>query len=175
MNHSLFFKSVRSSLFGGKLLQSQVDGMTDIITEFFKAGHTDDRWLAYIMATVFHETDRKMQPVTEYGGEEYLKKKKYYPWYGRDLTHTTWEENYQKVKDSTGVDVIGDPDLIAQMPLAAEVAVKFMVNGWYTGKKLFDYFNAIETDPENARRIINGKDKAKLIAGYYEHFLNAIQ
>jgi putative chitinase len=175
MNQHLFFKSVRASLFGGKLLQSQVDGMIAIINEFYKNGHKDARWLAYILATCYHETDKKMQPVKEYGGEEYLKKKKYYPWYGRDLTHTTWQENYQKVKDATGVDVIGNPELIAQMPLAAEVAVLFMVNGWYTGKGLPDYFNDEVTDPVEARRIINGKDKAKLIAGYYDLFLQALQ
>lgn len=174
MNQQLFFKQVRATLFGGKLLQSQVDGMVAVITEFFKAGHTDNRWLAYILATVYHETGKRIQPVRELGGEAYLKKKKYYPWYGRDLVQTTWEHNYLKVKEHTGVDVISDPELIGQMPLAAEVAVLFMVNGWYTGKSLADYFSDTETDPENARRIINGKDKAKLIAGYYDRFFTAL-
>jgi predicted chitinase len=160
-------------LFAGKMVQSQIEGIEHIIKEFNKAGHTDKRWLSYILATVFHETGKKMQPVKEFGGEKYLRSKVYYPWYGRDLVQTTWEANYKKVKAATGIDVIKNPDLIGQMPLAATVAVLFMTKGWYTGKKLSDYFNA-KSDPINARRIINGKDKAELIAGYYETFLKAL-
>jgi hypothetical protein len=60
------------------------------------------------------------------------------------------------------------------MPLAATVAVIFMQKGWYTGKKLSDYFNDTVSDPIKARKIINGTDKAQLIAGYYAEFLEAI-
>jgi hypothetical protein len=48
-----------------------------------------------------------------------------------------------------------------------------MSKGWFTGKKLDDYIDAIdENDTEDereyklARRIINGTDKAELIATY---------
>jgi putative chitinase len=40
---------------------------------------------------------------------------------------------------------------------------------------LKDYFNSAKDDPENARRIINGTDKAKLIATHYTAFLAAIR
>ena len=40
-----------------------------------------------------------------------------------------------------------------------------MVEGWFTGKKLSDYFNE-KTDYINARKIVNGLDKADIIAGY---------
>lgn len=173
MNRQIFFSNIKAKLFNNKLTQLQVDGINDLIDEFEKAGYTDQRWLAYILATVFHETGRRMQPVKELGGESYLKSKPYYPWYGRDLVQTTWESNYQKVKDNTGVDVITNPDLIGQMPLAARVAVLFMVKGWYTGKKLADYLNT-KTDFVNARRIINGKDKASEIAHFAQQFLQSI-
>lgn len=160
-------------LFKGKLTQLQVDGINALVSEFQAQGLTDKRWLAYILATVFHETGARMQPVKELGGEAYLKSKKYYPYYGRDLVQTTWKYNYERVKNFARIDVVNNPELIGQMPLAAKVAVRFMVEGWYTGKKLADYFNTKE-DPINARRIINGKDKAELIAGYYKIFLSAL-
>ena len=115
-----------------------------------------------------------MQPVKELGGQAYLKSKPYYPYYGRDLVQTTWADNYQKVKNFTGIDVVSNPELIGQMPLAATVAVIFMQKGWYTGKKLSDYFNKTKTDWFNARRIINGTDKAELIADYAKEFFAAL-
>lgn len=157
----------------GTLKQSQVDGINTIVSEYKKYG-SDKRHLAYILATIFHETARKMQPVKELGGEAYLRSKTYYPYYGRDLVQTTWKANYEKVKKFTGIDVVANPELIGKMPLSATVAVIFMQKGWYTGKNLSDYFNDSVTDPINARRIINGKDKAELIASYYNLFFDAI-
>ena len=49
-----------------------------------------------------------------------------------------------------------------------------MEQGWFTGKKLGDYFSADTDDPVNARRIINGNDKDTLIAGYHQKFLTAV-
>lgn len=59
---STFYNSVRPSLFDGKLTAEQVKGMDAIIA----AGtDLDLRWLAYALATAYHETGRKMMPVSE--------------------------------------------------------------------------------------------------------------
>ncbi len=165
------FEIARQLFKGRKLTQLQVNGINTILQE---CEGLDKRFTAYILATVFHETAQQMQPVKEFGGEAYLRSKAYYPYYGRDLVHTTWKGNYEKVKRFSGIDVVANPDLIGQMPLAAKVAVVFMMKGWFTGKKLADYFNEIKTDPVNARRIINGTDKSELIAGYYNTFFKAL-
>jgi len=165
------FEIARQLFKGRKLTQLQVNGINTILQE---CEGLDKRFTAYILSTVFHETAQRMQPVKEFGGEAYLRSKAYYPYYGRDLVHTTWKGNYEKAKRFSGIDVVANPDLIGQMPLAAKVAVVFMMKGWFTGKKLADYFNDIKTDPVNARRIINGTDKAELIAGYYNTFLKAL-
>ncbi len=39
-----------------------------------------------------------------------------------------------------------------------------MKDGWFTGKKLGNFINGDKADYENARTIINGHDKAKIIA-----------
>ncbi|MGN6352807.1 MAG: hypothetical protein ACTHLB_05425 [Parafilimonas sp.] len=171
--HNFFDKA---KLLFGKYTQPQVDGLNAILDEWEKdPANTDIRQLAYILATVFHETGKTMQPVKEWGGEDYLRKKSYYPYYGRDLVQTTWKENYEKVKAFSGVDVVAHPELIAQMPLAAQVAIKFMKKGHYTGKKLADYFNETKEDAINARRIINGTYKAEIITGYYAVFKAALK
>ena len=153
---------------------SQVSGCNTIIDAFFELGLNDLNQLAYILATVYHETAKKMQPVTEFGGEKYLRSKAYYPYYGRDLVQTTWKANYEKVKKFSGIDVVANPTLIGQMPLAAKVAVTFMQKGWYTGKKLSDFINDKEVNFVGARRIINGTDKNTLIASYANSFVKCL-
>lgn len=175
MNKEQFYTKVVANLFNGSLSEKQQSGLSDIFDEWVKQENDDIRLLAYILATIYHETGRKMQPVKEYGNEAYLKSKKYYPYYGRDLCQTTWIYNYQKVKDFSGIDVVKEPELIGQMPLAATVVITFMLKGWYTGKKLSDYFNDTKEDALNARRIINGVDCAEKIVAYYHNFINALK
>lgn len=59
MDKAKFFASVRSSLFGGSLNGDQVKGLEAVLDEWTKSGHTDPRWLAYILATAHHETGAK--------------------------------------------------------------------------------------------------------------------
>jgi putative chitinase len=58
----------------------------------------------------------------------------------------------------------GDP-IIAYCIMSAG-----MRQGWFTGKRLAHFINARQCDYFNARRIINGLDKAKLIASYAVRF-----
>lgn len=166
---------IKELLFKNKISQSQLDGINTITSEFNNRNFEDKRWLAYILATVYHETAKRMQPITELGGINYLRSKPYYPYYGRDLVQTTWKGNYQKVKDFTGVDVVNNPELIKDLQTSAKVAIEFMSKGYYTGKKLSDYFNPTKDDPLNARRIINGTDRAEEIKNHYLNFLSSMQ
>lgn len=49
-----------------------------------------------------------------------------------------------------------------------------MVDGWFTGRKLSQYFEG-KIDYQGARRIINGTDKAIMIAGYAQTFFNGLK
>jgi putative chitinase len=49
-----------------------------------------------------------------------------------------------------------------------------MEEGILTGKKFSDFFNKAKEDWINARRIINGTDKAQLIAGHARKYYGAI-
>lgn len=174
MIKKVFFDGIRSGPFPGKLSVTQVGGITYILEEFERRGLTDLRYLAYILATVFWETARTMEPVTEYGSKAYLRAKKYWPWIGRGYVQLTWEANYQKFRERVlerfGVDICATPDAALQPDVACFILFEGMLNGEFTGKKLFQFFNSETTDWINARKIINGLDKAREIAGIAKQF-----
>ena len=174
-DRSVFFGKVRSSLFSGSLSQTQVDGMNYMLDVYERDYNWPDlRWIAYAFATAYHETAFTMQPIKEYGGESYLRSKPYYPYYGRGYVQLTWEENYRKMGTKLGVNMLGDnKDRALEPAIAAEVMYAGMRDGDFTGKKLVNYFSSSVNDPVNARRIINGTDRAQTIAGYHEKFLQA--
>lgn len=64
MDHGIFFSTVRMPLFGGRLSANQVNG-TEAILFAWVAKPFDSRWLAYMLATVYHETDRSMCAISE--------------------------------------------------------------------------------------------------------------
>jgi hypothetical protein len=180
INRGNFFQVIRGALFNGKLKQAQVDGMTAILDEWeTNYSNNDDRWLAYMLATTFHETATTMQPIEEYGkgkGRAYGKPDAVTGqiYYGRGFVQLTWKENYTKFAQLLKVDMVNDPALALNPGHATKIMFVGMNRGMFTGKKLSDYFSGTTEDWVNARRIINGTDRAALIAGYGKIFYSAI-
>jgi hypothetical protein len=131
---------------------------------------------AYCLATAWHETAFTMQPVKEYGSDDYLQSKDYFPWYGRGYVQLTWESNYQHQDEKLGLRgaLMQTPDLALDPTLATKILVWGCADGDFTGKRLGHYFTDDLTDWYNARRIVNGTDKASEIAAYGEKFHAAI-
>lgn len=180
MDRAKFYSAVRTSLFGGSLQQNEVDGCEAIINAFEAAGLKDDRWLAYMLATALHETARTMQPIEEYGkgkGRKYGVPKPPFNkvYYGRGFVQLTWDFNYKKAENELHVPLMEKPELALESDVAADIMIKGMTEGWFTGKKLSDYFHDSVADWVNARKIINGLDKANLIADYGKKFHAAIE
>lgn len=185
-NQALFFSTVRTTLFGGKLTQAQVDGLSAIIRNWPEK--QDARWIAYSLATAYHETGRTMEPVRETFAKSdaearlKLKSRAYakgdsetgHAYYGRGLVQLTWRVNYEEWGAELGVDLVNNPDFALDLTNAAKILVGGMMKGTFTGKTLARYFNEITDDPRNARRIINGTDRAADIAGYHAQFLDAL-
>ena len=73
-----------------------------------------------------------------------------------------------------GIDLVGSPDLALQPEYAARIIVYGMMNGSFTRKKLGDYINLLQADYKNARRVVNGTDKATLIKGYAQQLENKV-
>jgi putative chitinase len=183
IDRELFFNGVRNELFGGALQQVQVDGMSVILAVWEYQGGgtpmTDERWLAYMLATTYHETAMRMWPITEYGSQEYLQGKDYWPYIGRGFVMLTWEDNYRYASTALSLvderDLVEYPEMARDSLIATRILFRGMAEGWFTKKKLGDYFNGNIDDPINARQIINGNDDDELIAGYHHIFLQAIK
>jgi hypothetical protein len=179
-DRDIYFDSVRNIMFEGALTQQQVDGQSVILAVWeYQAGGTpmtDIRWLAYMLATTYHETATKMWPIREYGQGSGMSYGTTY--YGRGYVQLTWEENYRNASAALGLiddrDLIKYPDLALDSLIAVRIMFRGMAEGWFTGKKLGQYFNAEEDDPINARQIINGNDCDEMIAEYHDHFLVAL-
>jgi hypothetical protein len=181
MDRTVFFDRVRAKPFGGSLSQDQVDGLNAILDGAAKYGISDVRHVAYALATAYWETACTMQPIAEYGrgkGRKYGVKGKYgqVP-YGRGYVQLTWDDNYERADKELGLGgkLLKNFDLALDPGIAAAIMFRGMVGGWFTGRKLVHYFSAQIDDPVNARKIINGTDKAATIAGYHRDFLAALK
>lgn len=175
-----FFQTVHGAF--GTLTQPQVNGF-EALLQAFGVASWPLAFAAYGLATAWHETAKKMEPVREafWLSDDWRKANlRYYPWYGRGYPQLTWEKNYQRADRELGLDgeLLKNPDLAMRPDIAARIMIAGMEAGWFTGKSLKDYlplkgragFDAYR----EARRIINGTDKAQEIAKEAQHFEAAL-
>lgn len=194
MNTASFYKTVRAKL--GPLTQSQVEGINAILSAVEGEPLS---WQTYMLATAWHETAATMQPVKERGGEAYFTRlydvagdrPKVCIQYGntcagdgpkfcgRGYVQLTWKSNYEKAGKVLGIDLVAEPDQAMKPEHAAVIMLDGMKFGWFTGKKLSSYLPASGTATKaqyiEARRIINGTDKADLIEDYAQAFERALR
>ena len=181
MNREIFYKQIRTQLFAGRLAQGQVDGMEAILNEWDTRGLTDSRYLAYMLATAFHETAFTMQPIEEYGKgrnrsygmPDKITGKTYF---GRGFVQLTWKRNYESMGDILNVDLVNNPEKALDLKIATQVLFEGMLRGTFTAPKYYklaDFFTE-HSDWYNARKIINGLDRAEQVAGYGRRFYFAL-
>ena len=197
-----FFDHVRKTLGRGSLTQTQVDGFNHIFAAWNELApkYANQKELAYMLGTSWWETGETMEPVRETKASTsdeavrrldsayrkgVLKVSKPY-WrtdrnkqspHGRGYVQLTHPENYERADRELGLKgkLVQNYDLAMDKDIAAKILVKGMFGGWFTTKKLTDYFGAGKYDPVGARRIINGQDKASHIASLCGTFLDAIK
>ena len=192
MDKDIFYPEIGQSLFNGRLSSGQRDGIEVKIDAFDRHGIVDERWRAYMLATSYHETACTMQPVVEMGkgkGKPYGEKRKHdgtaysHPdklYFGRGDVQLTWYENYKKMGTLLGIPLLTYPELALDPDISASIMIEGMTQGAstrgdFTGVSLEDYFNHRKEDPVNARRIVNGLDRAQRVAEYYRRFLAALR
>lgn len=173
----------------GRLNQSQVDGFNAVLSAINQYGSPANKpaYVAYMLATAWHETAATMQPIAEYGkgkGRPYGKRIDVHGgrysdslpiYYGRGYVQLTWLTNYVFMKNRLGVDFVNNPELALVPKHAADIMIIGMLEGSFTGKSLQTYIKyGLYFEFVNARRIINGTDKDKLIAGYAVNFLDSL-
>jgi putative chitinase len=196
IDRKAFFAGIRSGPFPGKLNAGQVAGITVILDAWERSGFTDLRDLAYMLATPIVETDWTMQPIKERGGNAYYKRmydiegarpKKArelgnmhpgdgakFP--GMGFVQSTGRGNARKltklVKEIFGdaVNFEETPERLMEPKYAALALIVGLERGIFTGKKLADYLRSSPPNWKEARRTVNGLDRADEIAGYAKMF-----
>ena len=137
---------------------------------------------AYVLATAWHETggmrwlkeiwgptsaQKRYEGRSDLGNTRPGDGKRYM---GRGFVQITGKRNYTDWTKRLGIDLISDPDKAMQPTIAATILVDGMRLGTFTGKKLRDYINGSLVDFTGARRVVNGTDRAGMIAEYARGF-----
>lgn len=143
-----------------------------IVRTCLEEGITDERQIAYVLATAEHESQNFTKPEEDYGRQQAtrLGYEGGEDFFGRGYAHLTHRDNYQRLGDALGRgdDLVNNPALAADPEIASRVLVIGMRDGLFTTRGLSDYIpegaTADTADYENARRIINGTDRQDDIA-----------
>lgn len=184
-----------------RLNQSQLDEINFLVSEFDKDKSISYPQAAYMLATVWHETAHTMLPIEEYGKGKgrvygtwyknskdqlytfkdgskttaYLREDFDHLYYGRGYVQLTWFTNFDNASQKLGVNFVKSPELVMQKEYAVKILITGMKEGWFTGRNLSDYIYQSKKDYVNARRIINGTDKAQKIANEASIFESALR
>lgn len=194
-----------SGVFGTSLGQSQVDGLESLLNvweHFYWADPIE--LLAYNLGTAYHETARTMQPILERGSRSYFNKYEPGTRIGRILGNTLAGDGYRfrgqghvmntgrhNANTATvelnkafdlGIDLVAHPEERGDPFVSAHSLFLGNKEGWWTGKDLMDYIDGVDEPNEedlreyvNARRVVNGTDKANQIGAYALAFEKAIR
>lgn len=150
---------------------------------------------AYVLATAWHETGGEMKPIREAFAKSDAAaiaainkawKAGRLPWvksdywsggfFGRGYVQLTHASNYEFAGKKIGVDLRGNPSLALVPEHAVQILVLGSKEGWFAGDKqgrrhrLDRYITLSKSDFVGARRIINGTDRAELIADYARQY-----
>jgi predicted chitinase len=130
-----------------------------------KHGITDNAQMANVFAQV--QIESSFVPKTEFRAgwnQAWLVALQNRYWFtgymGRGLIQLTWKGNYQRMGDKLGYDLVNNPELANDMTVASNVVCIGMRDGDFTGKSLNSYINKDMISYYQARRIVNGLDKA---------------
>ncbi len=153
-----------------------------IVAEANRQGVTNKAQLAYILATTVHESGAGAHMEEFASGRAYEGRRSLgntQPgdgprFKGRGYVQITGRRNYTDWSRRLGMDLVGNPNLAKNPQVAARILVGGMRDGTFTGRRLDHYINDNQTDFHNARRIVNGTDKAGTFAQTAQRLLAAM-
>lgn len=145
-DEKVLFERLRAAPFGGRLVQSQIDALRAILKAVAKVRpDMSIYWLAYIIATAFHEAGSDMKPKEEnlrYSTAERIK--------------AVWPKRFKSLADAALY--VKNPKALANFVYGGRMGNNAKNDGWtYRGRGL-----AQITGKENYARfdIMNNPDKA---------------
>lgn len=150
-----------------------------IVGECLRQGVTDPAQIAYILATAQHESGMGQFMEEFASGQAYEGRRDLgntqpgdgVRFKGRGYVQITGRRNYTLYSQLTGQDLVGNPARAADPDVALFTLVHGMTTGQFTGARLDLYVGGNRQDFFNARRTVNGTDRASLISGYAETWL----
>jgi hypothetical protein len=150
-----------------------------IVAACQQQGVTLNTQIAYILATVEHETAGRFAPVREGcylpepRAEKFRRGLRYYLYYGRGFVQLTLQGNYKKYSGLVDGDLVQDPDLALHPGVALFVLIHGMMHGSF-GSPLPHFVNEHRTDFVGARHSVNGQDRAQHIADLAQTWLRRL-
>ena len=158
VNEKLFFEKVRKLLHRRGLTSIEFQTYKQIINYWNDHPNMEDRrWLAYVMATAYHET--RLRPVREGFKTSDKAARKHVRWmynkriisqpyhladretgqvyYGRGYVQLTWAQNYKKMGKAIGMgdQLYRNPDLVLNPDIASKVLFVGMLQGHFRYSK----------------------------------------
>lgn len=200
MNLAAFFDSVRPFMKDSKLTTAQVVGFECLINSCLESDLTLEH-IAYVLATAYHETGGRMEPVREgfcktdagsrkavarlyekgvISADYSLPQSNGKSYYGRGLVQLTHLSNYASTGHALGLDLVTYPDLMLDLEVSVRAMIWGMKTGSYRNKRLSDmlpYEEPTYAEWTKARGIINGDvgKNGPMIAGYATKFYTALK
>jgi predicted chitinase len=185
-----FLDAYRTS-FNKQLTPTAQDGLRQVV-QFINAEPTldDPRRIAYVLATIKHEAGETWQPIEEWGkgaGHPYGEPVQVTDpntgatwdvvYDGRGYVQLTWQRNYRVFDEKLALrnQLWLHPETALDPCIAWQICALGMQQGLFTGKSLTDYIAGTTCDYVGARRIINGQDRAQLIAAYARTFEDMLE
>lgn len=188
MDYAVLNSTASQLLFNRKISASQKSGIIRIVEAWDKYGYGLDTALAYELATSYHETGRRMQPVRETfatsdaqaisrldkaftAGKLKWVKTPYWRdgWFGRGDVQLTHEDNYKgELRDAVlkefKIDIHKDPGAVLRPDVSAFILIEGTTKGRtfksdFTTSSLEQFINEKKTDYPNARKTVNPKEK----------------
>ncbi len=189
INRKKFFDNYRTNY--SKLTQPLVDNLNFLLSKLETGTFKLPSQMAYMLATVKHETADTFAPVVEGYWMKSNRVAKLYAYYkahnrgaiatifpngvidptfeGRGYVQLTHNFNYDKF------GLVDTPEKALEPETAFHIMEYGMANGLFTGKTLQRYVNETQSDFYSARKVINGLDRASLIAGYAKQLQKGIE
>ena len=138
---------------------------------------------AYVLATVHHESKMGMWMLDQVSGWTYegrhflgnLEPGDGPRFRGRGYVRIVGRSQYALWERHLGLPLLEAPDLVAEPDVAAEIVVRGMKLGLFTGYCLADYISDSETDFLGARKIVNRQDRAVVVARYARGYEAALR
>lgn len=153
-----------------------------IVQEAQRQGVNNKAQLAYILATATHESGAGKHMEEFASGRAYEGRRSLgntqpgdgMRYKGRGYVQLTGRRNYTDWSRRLGMDLVSNPRQVENPRVAAQILVGGMMQGTFTGRGLGSYINNNQTDFVNARRTVNGTDRAQGIAQIAQRLMSAM-